>query len=42
MSGDRERCMEAGCDEYLAKPMDRRRLLEVVRRLASRDARGDL
>ena len=42
MSGDRERCMEAGCDEYLAKPMDRRRLLEVVQRLASRDARADL
>ena len=42
---DRDRISEAlaaGADEYLAKPMDRRRLLEVVQRLASRDARADL
>jgi len=30
MSSDRGRCLEAGCDEYLSKPIDRVRLLEVV------------
>ena len=25
-----EKCIEAGCDEYLAKPIDRRNLLKIV------------
>jgi CheY-like chemotaxis protein len=33
MKGDRERILAAGCDEYMAKPIDTRQLPIVVRRL---------
>ena len=33
MKGDRERCLAAGMDEYLAKPLTQRDLLETIHRV---------
>ena len=35
MKGDRERCLEAGMDGYLAKPIDADELFEIVERFAA-------
>ncbi|HEV3140791.1 MAG TPA: response regulator, partial [Vicinamibacterales bacterium] len=34
MKGDRERCLAAGMDEYLTKPLDSKHLCETVERMA--------
>lgn len=38
LADDRERCLRAGCDEYLTKPIRRDQLLEVVARFAPQAA----
>jgi len=35
MKGDQERCLAADMDAYLAKPINRRELVELVERLAN-------
>jgi len=34
MTGDRDRCLEAGCDEYVSKPVSKSRLIELCVRLS--------
>jgi len=38
MRGDREKCLQSGCDEYLSKPVDRHALLDAVARQYNRTA----
>lgn len=33
LAGDREKCLAAGCDEYVTKPVDPQRLAEVCERM---------
>lgn len=35
MTGDERRCLKAGCDDYLSKPIDRKRLFSILGRYLS-------
>ena len=37
MSSDRQKCIDAGCDDYSKKPIDKRELLEKIARLIQRE-----
>jgi CheY-like chemotaxis protein len=37
MKGDEQRCLDAGMDGYVSKPIDMERLFETIDRLVSRE-----
>lgn len=42
MKEDRQRCLDAGCDDYLPKPVERTAMLQMIGRFASTGWRSDM
>ncbi|HWB10966.1 MAG TPA: response regulator [Pirellulales bacterium] len=40
MKGDRERCLEAGMDDYISKPIQASRLFELIERVVGEESAG--
>jgi signal transduction histidine kinase/CheY-like chemotaxis protein len=41
MAGDREKCIEAGCVDFISKPVETRLLLEAIRKVLRREEPAD-
>jgi CheY-like chemotaxis protein len=39
MSEDRDKCLKAGCDDYLSKPVDQEKLLGLLRKYLHAEVR---
>ncbi len=38
MASDRQKCIGAGCDEYATKPIDRKKLIEIIHKYLPNDS----